>query len=49
MTIKQKNEFVEDNIFMCMNNVQLDFCRGYKIDGKKHSFMEKYDNNRTKK
>ena len=47
--LKQKNEFVEDNIFMCMNNVQLDFCRGYKIDGKKHSFMEKYDNNRTKK
>lgn len=40
--LKKTNEFVEDNIFMCMNNVQLDTCRGWKIKDQKFSFMDRF-------
>ncbi len=40
--LKKTNEFVEDNIFMSMNNVQLDTCRGWKIKDKKFSFMDRF-------
>lgn len=40
--LKKTNEFVEDNIFMSMQNVQLDTCRGWKIKDKKYSFMERF-------
>lgn len=43
--LKKTNEFVEDNIFMSMNNVQLDTCRGWKIKDKKFSFMDRFDDN----
>ncbi len=41
--LKQTNEFVEDNIFMSMNNVQLDTVLGYKIKDTRHSFLEKFE------
>lgn len=44
--LKKTNEFVEDNIFMSMNNVQLDTCRGWKIKDKKFSFMDRFDDNK---
>lgn len=40
--LKKTNEFVEDNIFMSMNNVQLDTCRGWKIRDQKFSFMDRF-------
>ena len=40
--LKKTNEFVEDNIFMSMNNVQLDTCRGWKIKDQKFSFMDRF-------
>lgn len=40
--LKKTNEFVEDNIFMSMNNIQLDTCRGWKIKDKKFSFMDRF-------
>lgn len=40
--LKKTNEFVEDNIFMSMNNVQLDTCRGWKIKDQKFSFMGRF-------
>ena len=40
--LKKTNEFVEDNIFMSMNYVQLDTCRGWKIKDQKFSFMDRF-------
>ena len=45
--LKKTNEFVEDNIFMSMNNVQLDTVLGYKVKDKRFSFMERF--NKTNK
>ncbi len=46
--LKKNNEFVEDNIFMSMNNVQLDTVLGYKVKDKKFSFMQRFDKDKKK-
>ena len=46
--LKKTNEFVEDNIFMSMNNVQLDTVLGYKIKDKRYSFMQRFDKEKNK-
>lgn len=46
--LKKTNEFVEDNIFMSMNNVQLDTVLGYKIKDKKYSFMKRFEKDKNK-
>ncbi|MBR2375685.1 MAG: tRNA 2-thiocytidine biosynthesis protein TtcA [Clostridia bacterium] len=42
--LKKENENVENNIFQSVHNVQLDTLAEYKQDGKKHSFLEKFEN-----
>ena len=42
-SLKQENENVENNIFQSIHNVQLDTLAEYKQDGKKHSFLEKFE------
>ena len=41
--LKKENENVENNIFQSIHNVQLDTLAEYKQNGKKHSFLEKFD------
>lgn len=40
--LKETNPLVEANIFKSVENVCLDAVVGYKLDGKNHSFLEKY-------
>ena len=42
--LKKENDNVENNIFQSIHNVQLDTLAEYKQDGKKHSFLEKFEN-----
>ena len=42
--LKEENENVENNIFQSIHNVQLDTLAEYKTDGKKRSFLEKFEN-----
>ena len=39
---KKENPNVENNIFQSIHNVQLDTLVEYKMDGEKHSFLEKF-------
>lgn len=41
--LKEENPNVENNIFQSIHNVQLDTLVEYKQNGKKHSFLEKFD------
>ena len=41
--LKKENPFVENNIFQSIHNVQLDTLAEYKQDGKKHSFLERFE------
>jgi tRNA(Ile)-lysidine synthase TilS/MesJ len=41
--LKKENPNVENNIFQSIHNVQLDTLIGYKLDGKAHSFLEKFE------
>ncbi len=41
-TLQAENENVENNIFQSIHNVQLDTLAGYKADGEKHSFLDKF-------
>ena len=41
--MKKENSNVENNIFQSIHNVQLDTLAEYKQDGKKHSFLERFD------
>ena len=41
--LKKENENVENNIFQSIHNVQLDTLAEYKKDGKKRSFLEKFE------
>ena len=41
--LKKENSNVENNIFQSIHNVQLDTLAEYKQDGKKHSFLDKFD------
>ena len=41
--LKKENPTVESNIFQSIHNVQLDTLAEYKQDGKKHSFLEKFE------
>ena len=41
--LKKENPNVENNIFQSIHNVQLDTLAEYKQDGKKHSFLEKFE------
>lgn len=43
-TLKQVNPYVEGNIFKSVENVNLDTIIAYKENGKKHYFLERYDN-----
>ncbi len=40
--LKKENEYVENNIFQSIHNVQLDTLAEYKQDGVRHSFLEKF-------
>lgn len=40
--LKKTNKFVEDNIFMSLENVQLDTVREYKVKDTKYSFMDRF-------
>ena len=40
--LKEKNPFIEANIFKSIENVNLDTVIGYKKDGVRHSFLEEY-------
>ena len=40
--LKRENDNVENNIFQSIHNVQLDTLAEYKKEGKKHSFLEKF-------
>ena len=42
-TLKQKNPFVEGNIFKSVENVNLDTVVEYKTRGVRHNFLERYD------
>ena len=42
-TLKQKNPFVEGNIFKSVENVNLDTVVEYKAGGVRHNFLEHYD------
>ena len=42
-TLKQKNPFVEGNIFKSVENVNLDTVVEYKTEGVRHNFLERYD------
>ena len=42
-TLKKENDNVENNIFQSIHNVQLDTLAEYKKDGKKYSFLDKFD------
>ena len=42
-TLKQKNPFVESNIFKSVENVNLDTVVAYKKDGVRHHFLDDYD------
>lgn len=42
-TLKQKNPFVEGNIFKSVENVNLDTVVEYKTGGVRHNFLEHYD------
>ena len=41
--IKKVNPNVDMNIFKALDNVNCDGVLTYKIDGKKHSFLDDYD------
>ncbi|MBQ8295934.1 MAG: tRNA 2-thiocytidine biosynthesis protein TtcA [Clostridia bacterium] len=41
--LRKENDNVENNIFQSIHNVQLDTLAEYKQNGKKHSFLEKFD------
>ena len=41
--LKKENSNVENNIFQSIHNVQLDTLAEYKQDGKKHSFLDKFE------
>ena len=41
--LKKENANVENNIFQSIHNVQLDTLAEYKQSGKKHSFLEKFE------
>ena len=43
--LKKEHENVEHCIFQSIHNVQLDTLAEYKQDGKKHSFLEKFNDN----
>ena len=43
-TLKKTNPNVDKNIFNSIHSVCLDTMVGYKTDGEKHSFLEKYNN-----
>ena len=40
---RQVNPHIETNIFKSVENVNLDACIGYVKDGKRHHFLEEYD------
>ena len=42
-TLKQKNPFVEGNIFKSVENVNLDTVVEYNTGGVRHNFLERYD------
>ena len=44
-TLKEKNPFVESNIFRSVENVNIDTVVGYKQHGIRHNFLEGYDDN----
>ena len=44
-TLKEKNPFVESNIFRSVENVNIDPVVGYKQHGIRHNFLEGYDDN----
>ena len=41
-SLRLENPTVESNVFQSIHNVQLDTLAGYKQDGQKHSFLEKF-------
>ncbi|MBO5737620.1 MAG: hypothetical protein J6S04_07400, partial [Clostridia bacterium] len=41
--LRAENPNVENNIFQSIHNVQLDTLAEYKQDGKKHSFLDKFE------
>lgn len=45
--LKEENPNVENNIFQSIHNVQLDTLAEYKSEGEKHSFLEKFDKDKT--
>lgn len=47
--LKKTNPFIEGNIFKSMENVNLDTVVGWKSDGVRHSFLERYDEKRRTK
>ena len=42
-TLEDESSFVPFNIFRSTENVNLDMMRGYKTNGEKHNFLDKYD------
>ena len=42
--LKKTNPFVEGNIFKSVENVNIDTVVAYKQKGKKHHFLDMYDN-----
>jgi tRNA(Ile)-lysidine synthase TilS/MesJ len=45
--LKKENPFVENNIFKSVENVNLSTVIAYKKNGKKHHFLDSYDDNIT--
>lgn len=43
-SLEEKSKFVAYNIFRATENVNLDMMRAYKTKGKKHNFLDTYDN-----
>lgn len=42
-TLKEKNPYIESNIFRSSENAQVDTLISYKLKGVKHSFLENYE------
>ncbi len=40
--LKKTNPYIENNLFKAMENVTLDCVLGYKLHGKRHSFLDDY-------
>ena len=42
--LRKTSPYIEDSLFKCVDNINLEAVMGYKKDGNKYSFLDNYDN-----